>query len=75
MGGLALRLELEIFGSVDGPSLVRWTPKVSLVVYLLGVGLSIFWFLLLPLMFTFFILVMFSRWFLTLALSFSFAFS
>ena len=43
MGGLALfRLELTLFGDIDGPLLVRWAQKVGLDIYFLGVGLSIF---------------------------------
>ena len=76
MGGLSLfRLELTLFGAMDGPCLVHWAQKVSLSVYFLGVGLSIFWFLLLPLFSPFSIFGLFASWFLTLALAFYFSFA
>ena len=76
MGGLGLFcLELTLFWAMDGPILVCWAPKVIRVIYFLGVGLSIFWFLFLPPFFPFSVLGMFDSWFLTLSLAFSFAFS
>ena len=76
MGGLGLlRLEFTLLWAIDGPSLVSWAPKVSLVVNFLGVSLSIFWVLLLPVFFPFSILVLFSCRFMALVLDFSFAFS
>ena len=75
MDVLALSLELALFGSMDSPRLVRGTPKVSITVYSLGVGLYIFWFLLLPFLLTFSILVLFAWWILTVDLSFAFAFT
>ena len=74
MGGLDFCLELAFFRSMDGPRLVNWTPKVSLIIYFLGVGLSIFWFLLLPLLFPSFILGLFYDCFLTMVLPFYFHF-
>ena len=61
MIGLCLRLNLEFFWSMDGPRLVRWTPKVSIIIYFLGVGLSMFGFLLLILLFQFSTLGLFAR--------------
>ena len=75
MVGIAFRLELTIFGLMYGPRLVHWSPKVILIVYFFGFGLSIFWFLLFSLLFPFSVLVLFSRWFLTLDLAFSFSFT
>ena len=60
---------------MDGPSLVRWAPKVSLFIDFLGVSLFIFWLLLIPLFFPFSIFILFASRFLALALVFSFAFS
>ena len=74
MGGLSLRLNPTLFILMYGPCLVCWTQKVSLIVWFLGVCLSIFWLLLLPLLFTFSVLGLFLRWFLTLALALSFVF-
>ena len=75
-GGLELFcLDITLFGEMDCPCLVRWEQKVSLIVYFIGVGLSIFWFLLLPLLFNFSIQGRFASWFLTLSPYFYFAFT
>ena len=60
---------------MDGPRLVCGTPKVSLIVYFIGVGLSIFWLLILPFLFPFYILGLFAMWIINLALNFDFVFS
>ena len=60
---------------MDGLSLVCWAQKVSLVIYFLGISLSIFWLFLLPLLFPLSILGLFDSQFLTLAIAFYVAFS
>ena len=76
MGGPGLFcLELTFFWEINGPILMSWAPKVSFVIDSLGVFLSVFWILLLPLLFPFAITRLCSSLFMTLALAFYFDFS
>ena len=76
MVGLGLFcLEITLLWEMDGPSLVCWAQKVSLVIYFIGISLSISWFFLLPLFFPLSILGLFAGQFPTLALALFFSFS